>query len=105
MAIYFRGGRARSGLVAADAGSIRRALRSNGSFMIGDAATVVAKVLAADEIFGGIARITFQMSSAVMKHETMKRSIELLGTEVAPLVREAAPGKDQTPSRRQDQTP
>jgi len=77
----------------------------NGSFMIGDAATVVAKVLAADEIFGGIARITFQMSSAVIKHETMKRSIELLGTEVAPLVREAAPGKDQTPSRRQDQTP
>ena len=60
-----------------------------GSFMIGDPATVAAKVLAANEVFGGIARITFQMSSAVMEHETMKRSIQLLGTEVAPLVRQA----------------
>jgi len=62
-----------------------------GSFMIGDPATVAAKVLEANEVFGGIARITFQMSSAVMKHATMKRSIELLGTEVAPIVRRAIP--------------
>jgi len=62
----------------------------NGSFMIGDPATVAAKVLAANEVFGGIARITFQMSSAVMKHETMQRSIQLLGSEVAPIVREVA---------------
>ena len=62
-----------------------------GSFMIGDPATVAAKVLAANEVFGGIARITFQMSSAAMKHATMKRSIELLGTEVAPIVRQAIP--------------
>jgi alkanesulfonate monooxygenase SsuD/methylene tetrahydromethanopterin reductase-like flavin-dependent oxidoreductase (luciferase family) len=61
-----------------------------GSFMIGDPATVAAKVLMANEVFDGIARITFQLTSAVMKHEAMKRAIELLGTEVAPIVRKAA---------------
>jgi hypothetical protein len=59
--------------------------------MIGDPATVAAKVLRANEVFGGTARITFQMTSAVMEHETMKRSIELLGAEIAPMVRKLAP--------------
>ena len=60
-----------------------------GTFMMGDPPTVAAKVLEASEVIGDVSRITFQMSSALLKHETMKRSIQLLGTEVAPIVRRA----------------
>jgi len=58
-----------------------------GAFLIGDPATVAAKTLAASDMLGGIARITFQMSSALIDHEIMKRTIRLIGTEVAPFVR------------------
>jgi probable LLM family oxidoreductase len=58
-----------------------------GAFLIGDPATVAAKVLHAGEALGGVSRITFQMSTASLDTAAMKRSIELLGTEVAPVVR------------------
>lgn len=62
----------------------------DGAFLIGDPETVAAKILRASETLGGISRVTFQMSSAALEPEAMKRSIELLGTKVAPLVREKA---------------
>lgn len=58
-----------------------------GAFLVGAPATVVEKVLRADEALGGVSRITFQMSTASLETAAMKRSIELLGTEVAPKVR------------------
>jgi probable LLM family oxidoreductase len=61
----------------------------NGAFLIGDPPSVAAKMLAASEVLGGVSRITFQMSSASLEHGAMKRSIELLGAEVAPIVRRA----------------
>lgn len=61
-----------------------------GAFLVGDPKTVAAKMLRASETFGGIARITFQMSTASLETAAMKRSIELLGTEVAPIIRAAA---------------
>lgn len=61
----------------------------NGTFLIGDPDTVVQKVLAVNEILGGLSRITFQMSSATQDHDAMIRSITLLGTKVAPRVRSA----------------
>lgn len=60
-----------------------------GAFLIGNPRSVAGKMLAASAVLGGVSRITFQMSSASLAHEAMKRSIELLGTEVAPLVRRA----------------
>ena len=45
-------------------------------------------MLRARETLGGVSRITFQMSTASLETSAMKRSIELLGTEVAPIVRE-----------------
>ncbi|MER9140922.1 LLM class flavin-dependent oxidoreductase [Mesorhizobium sp. M0830] len=60
-----------------------------GAFLIGDSATVAAKMLQASEVLGGVSRITFQMSTASLETAAMKRSIELLGTEVAPIVRAA----------------
>ncbi|HWK46187.1 MAG TPA: LLM class flavin-dependent oxidoreductase [Stellaceae bacterium] len=61
----------------------------SGAFLIGDPETVAAKMLDANKVLGGVSRITFQMSSASLEHGTMKRSIELLGTAVAPIVRKA----------------
>ncbi|HYO80755.1 MAG TPA: LLM class flavin-dependent oxidoreductase [Bryobacteraceae bacterium] len=60
-----------------------------GAFLIGDPATVAAKVLHADLALGGLSRITFQMSTASLETAAMRRSIELVGTEVAPIVRAA----------------
>jgi len=59
----------------------------DGAFLIGDPQTVHDKILDANEALGGISRITFQMSSAMLETEAMQRSIELLGTEVAPAVK------------------
>jgi alkanesulfonate monooxygenase SsuD/methylene tetrahydromethanopterin reductase-like flavin-dependent oxidoreductase (luciferase family) len=63
----------------------------DGAFLIGDPKTVVGKVLDADRALGGVSRITFQMSTASLDTVAMKRSIELLGTEVAPTVRSTRP--------------
>ncbi|GLK79736.1 Atu2307/SP_0267 family LLM class monooxygenase [Methylopila turkensis] len=62
-----------------------------GAFLIGDPATVAAKMVRASEALGGVSRITFQMSTASLETAAMKRSIELLGAEVAPIVRAARP--------------
>lgn len=58
-----------------------------GAFLVGEPQTVAAKMLGASEALGGISRITFQMSTASLETEAMKRSITLLGHEVAPIVR------------------
>ncbi len=58
-----------------------------GAYLIGDPSRVAKKVLAASEALGGIQRLTFQKSSALVRHEQMKESIRLLGNDVAPLVR------------------
>ncbi len=58
-----------------------------GAFLVGSPETVATKMLRASEVLGGISRITFQMSTASLETAAMKRSIELLGTEVAPIVR------------------
>lgn len=60
-----------------------------GAFLIGAPATVAAKMRRASEVLGGLSRITFQMSTASLETAAMKRSIELLGSEVAPTVRTA----------------
>jgi len=61
-----------------------------GALLIGDAETVAQKVLHVNEALGGLSRITFQMGVSALPHEKMLRSIELLGTRVAPIVRKEA---------------
>ena len=58
-----------------------------GALLIGDSETVTQKLLYVNEVLGGLARITFQMGVSALPHEKMLRSIELLGTHLAPLVR------------------
>jgi probable LLM family oxidoreductase len=62
-----------------------------GAFLIGSPKTVHDKILAANAALGGISRLTFQMSSAMLETEAMQRAITLLGTEVAPAVRASLP--------------
>jgi probable LLM family oxidoreductase len=63
-----------------------------GALLIGDPEKVAEKILYDNEVLGGISRITFQMSVSALPHRTLLRSIELLGTRVAPIVRrELAP--------------
>jgi alkanesulfonate monooxygenase SsuD/methylene tetrahydromethanopterin reductase-like flavin-dependent oxidoreductase (luciferase family) len=57
-----------------------------GAFLIGDPATVASKMLDASDALGSVSRITFQMSSGSIETAAMKRSIELLGTDVASIV-------------------
>ncbi|MFJ1258745.1 Atu2307/SP_0267 family LLM class monooxygenase [Cupriavidus sp. CuC1] len=63
-----------------------------GAFLIGDPKEVSARVLQVSETLGGISRMTFQMSAASQNPSAMRQSIQLLGTEVAPLVRDACKG-------------
>jgi hypothetical protein len=60
-----------------------------GAFLIGDADAVIDKVLSTNEVLGGIARLDFQMTVATLPHAKMMHAIEILGSKVAPAVREA----------------
>jgi probable LLM family oxidoreductase len=60
-----------------------------GAYLIGDAPTVAEKILHVHRSLGGISRITFQMSVATMAHAKVARSIEILGTDVSPIVAKA----------------
>jgi probable LLM family oxidoreductase len=62
----------------------------DGAFLIGDPKTVATKMLRISEDLGGIARLSLQMTNVRLAHDNLLRGIELLGTEVAPLVRAAS---------------
>ena len=55
--------------------------------LIGDAETVARKVLYLNQVLGGLSRLTFQIGVSALPHDKMLRSIEILGTHVAPKVR------------------
>jgi len=59
-----------------------------GALIIGDAETVTRKILYINEALGGISRITFQMGVSTLPHTKMMHAIDILGTRVAPMVRE-----------------
>jgi probable LLM family oxidoreductase len=66
------------------------ALRTpTGALLIGDAETVTKKILYVNEALGGISRLTFQMGVSTLPHPKTLRAIEILGTQVAPAVRNA----------------
>ena len=60
-----------------------------GALFIGDAETVAEKILSVSEALGGISRVSLQMTNVRLEHATMLHSIELLGSRVGPIVREA----------------
>ncbi len=66
-------------------------LGPKGALVIGDAKTVAEKILHFNEVLGGISRFSMQMSPGTLPHAKALHGIELLGKEVAPLVRKQLP--------------
>jgi probable LLM family oxidoreductase len=60
-----------------------------GALLIGNPEEVAEKILRHSEALGGISRLTFQMDNAGLSHQQLLRSIKLIGTRVAPLVKRA----------------
>jgi probable LLM family oxidoreductase len=65
-----------------------------GALIIGDPNEVVKKIVRHSKALGGISRVTFQMNVASLSQVKMMRAIELLGTQVAPALREELGGND-----------
>jgi alkanesulfonate monooxygenase SsuD/methylene tetrahydromethanopterin reductase-like flavin-dependent oxidoreductase (luciferase family) len=56
----------------------------HGALIVGGPEEVLDKIHLYDDALGGISRLTFQMDMAALPHTTLLRSIDLLGTRVAP---------------------
>lgn len=57
-----------------------------GALLVGAPDEIAEKIIRHSEALGGISRFTFQMDNAALPHSKLLRSIELIGTKVAPLV-------------------
>ncbi len=57
-----------------------------GALIVGGPEEVAEKIIRHGKALGGISRLTFQMDNAALPHEKLMKSIELIGTRVAPLV-------------------
>ena len=62
----------------------------HGALLVGNPEEVAENILRHSEALGGISRITFQMDVAESSQTNLLRSIEFLGTQVAPALREKA---------------
>ncbi len=65
-----------------------------GALLVGDPDEVVEKIIRHSQALGGISRITFMMNPASIPHAKLMRATELIGTRVAPALREELGGKD-----------
>jgi len=63
-----------------------RKILADGPYIVGSPDQVVEKILLQHEIFGH-QRTLFQLAIGSVGHADLMRAIELLGTEVAPVVR------------------
>jgi probable LLM family oxidoreductase len=79
-------------------GHFNAQLGPTGALLVGDPETVVEKIMQVNHALGGISRLTFQMSVAALPHAKMLRAIELLGTEVAPMVRNSLTSSQPQPA-------
>jgi len=58
----------------------------NGALLVGSAQEVAEKILRHSEALGGISRLSFQMSVASLSHDKLMKSIEMIGSQVSPVV-------------------
>ena len=57
------------------------------ALMVGDPESIAEKILYENEVLGGISRMTILLNGGVISHRNAMHAIELLGTQVAPMVR------------------
>ena len=57
------------------------------ALLIGHPEEVAEKIVRHSEALGGVSRFTFQMNASSLPHAKLMKAIEVVGTEVAPLVR------------------
>jgi probable LLM family oxidoreductase len=62
---------------------------SEGALLIGNPDELVEKIMHHSKALGGVSRFTFQMNAASLSHAQLMRATELLGTRVAPALRNA----------------
>src|SRR5246127_636384 len=79
-------------------GHFNAQLGQTGALLVGDPETVVEKIVQVNHALGGISRLSFQMSVAALPHAKMLRAVELLGTEVAPMVRNSLASSQPQPA-------
>jgi len=63
-------------------------LTPKGALLVGTPDEVAAKILRHSEALGGISRITFMMNGASLPHLKLMSAIELIGSRVAPVLRQ-----------------
>jgi hypothetical protein len=63
---------------------------SEGALLIGSPDEVSEKIIRHSKALGGISRITFMMNPASLPHAKLMRATKLIGTRVAPALREVA---------------
>jgi alkanesulfonate monooxygenase SsuD/methylene tetrahydromethanopterin reductase-like flavin-dependent oxidoreductase (luciferase family) len=59
-----------------------------GALLVGDPNEVVEKIIRHSQALGGISRISFMMNPASLPHAKLMRATELIGTRIAPALRE-----------------
>jgi probable LLM family oxidoreductase len=59
-----------------------------GALLVGDPDEVAEKIIRHSQTLGGISRITFMMNPASLPHAKLMRATKLIGTRVAPVIRE-----------------
>jgi probable LLM family oxidoreductase len=59
-----------------------------GALLVGDPDEVVEKIIRHSQALGGLSRITFMMNPASIPHTKLIRATELIGTRIAPALRE-----------------
>lgn len=60
-----------------------------GALLVGDPEFVAEKILAENKILGGLSRLTLLLDNRSLTHKQLMRAIELLGTRVVPIIRQA----------------
>src|ERR687887_1288239 len=61
-----------------------------GALLVGNPDQVVEKIIRHSKALGGISRITFMMNPASLPHEKLMQATKLIGTRIAPALREVA---------------
>ena len=60
-----------------------------GALLVGNPDEVVEKIIRHSQALGGISRITFMMNPASLPHAKLMQATKLIGTRIAPVLREA----------------